>query len=218
MKMIYHGSSEIVKKPLRAKGKIYNDYGQGFYCTENIELAKEWACTGDSDGYANQYLLDMTGLKILDLSSDEYNILHWLAMLMKYREVRFSTPIMKRSSEWLLEHYLLDISEVDIIKGYRADDSYFSFARAFVNNEITLMQLSYAMKLGNLGEQIVLKSNKAFERIQFQEAHFVDKREYHVKRMIRDTEARNAYLKELEKEDIAGIYIRDLIREGGAEL
>lgn len=216
--MIYHGSTEIIKRPLREKGKLYNDYGQGFYCTENIELAKEWACTGDSDGYANQYLLDMNGLKVLDLSSDEYNILHWLAMLMKYREVRFSTPIMKRSSEWLLEHYLLDISDVDIIKGYRADDSYFSFARAFVNNEITLTQLSYAMKLGNLGEQIVLKSDKAFESIHFQEAHFVDKREYYIKRVIRDAEARNAYLKELEKEDIVGTYIRDLIRGGGARL
>ncbi len=214
MENIYHGSTEIVKNPSRGKGKVYNDYGQGFYCTENIELAKEWACTEDSDGYANQYALDMNDLKVMDLCSDKYSILHWLALLMKYRVVRFSTPIMKRSSDWLLEHYLPDISDVDVMKGYRADDSYFSYARAFVNNEITLTQLSYAMKLGNLGEQIVLKSDKAFEKIQFQEAHFVDKREYYVKRVIRDTEARNAYLKELEKEDIDGLYIQDLMRGG----
>ena len=42
---IYHGSTEIVNSPLYGKGKVYNDYGQGFYCTEEIELAKEWACT-----------------------------------------------------------------------------------------------------------------------------------------------------------------------------
>ena len=218
MKTIYHGSTEIIKKPLREKGKLYNDYGQGFYCTENIDLAREWACTEDNDGYANQYLLDMNDLNVLDLSSNEYSILHWLAMLMKYRVVRFSTPIMKRSSQWLLQHYLPDISGADVIIGYRADDSYFSFARAFVNNEITLDQLSYAMKLGNLGEQIVLKSDKAFERIQFQEAHFVDKREYYIKRVTRDAEARTAYLKELEQEDIEGTYIRDLMRVGGAPL
>ena len=129
MKTIYHGSTEIIKKPLREKGKLYNDYGQGFYCTENIDLAREWACTEDNDGYANQYLLDMNDLNVLDLSSDEYSILHWLAMLMKYRVVRFSTPIMKRSSQWLLQHYLPDISGADVIIGYRADDSYFSFAR-----------------------------------------------------------------------------------------
>ena len=39
---LYHGSREIVKKPDLLKGKPYNDYGRGFYCTENIELAKEW--------------------------------------------------------------------------------------------------------------------------------------------------------------------------------
>ena len=41
---IYHGSSEIIKPPEYRKGTVYNDYGQGFYCTEHIELAKEWAC------------------------------------------------------------------------------------------------------------------------------------------------------------------------------
>lgn len=213
MKILYHGSAEIVKKPLYGKGKLYNDYGQGFYCTEEIELAKEWACTEDSDGYANQYIFDMGALNVLNLSSNEYTILHWLALLMKYRVVRFSSPIMKRSSEWLIEHFLPDISDADVIIGYRADDSYFSFARAFVNNEISLSQLSHAMRLGKLGEQVVLKSAKAFEQIQFEKALFVDKREYYVKRVIRDSEARNAYLQELEKEDVDGLYIRDLIRE-----
>lgn len=213
MNILYHGSVEIVKNPLYGNGKLYNDYGQGFYCTEEIELAKEWACTEDSDGYANQYIIDMDRFNVLNLSSNEYTILHWLALLMKYRVVRFSSPIMKRSSKWLIEHFLPDISDADVIIGYRADDSYFSFARAFVNNEISLSQLSYAMRLGKLGEQVVLKSAKAFEQIQFQEAHFADRREYYVKRVIRDLEARNAYLEELEKEDVDGLYMRDLIRE-----
>ena len=42
--ILYHGSSEIVQAPVFGKGKSYNDYGRGFYCTEYIELAKEWAC------------------------------------------------------------------------------------------------------------------------------------------------------------------------------
>lgn len=37
---IYHGSPNIVT-PVFGEGKDYNDYGQGFYCTENLELAKE---------------------------------------------------------------------------------------------------------------------------------------------------------------------------------
>ena len=41
---IYHGSQQIVEVPQFGVGKPYNDYGQGFYCTESPELAKEWAC------------------------------------------------------------------------------------------------------------------------------------------------------------------------------
>ena len=45
---LYHGSPERVEQPLLAKGKLTNDYGQGFYCTENLELAKEWASAGNN--------------------------------------------------------------------------------------------------------------------------------------------------------------------------
>ena len=40
--------------------------------------------------------------------------------------------------------------------GYRADDSYFSFANAFLNNTISLEQLRKAMYLGKLGKPEVL--------------------------------------------------------------
>ena len=49
--ILFHGSSNIVGQPVYGKGKKYNDYGQGFYCTRHIELAKEWACTEGVDGY-----------------------------------------------------------------------------------------------------------------------------------------------------------------------
>lgn len=125
------------------KGKSYNDYGKGFYCTEHLEIAKEWACTENTDGYANKYEIDTAELTILNLSSDEYTILHWLALLMKYRKFRVSTPVMKRGTDWLKELFLIDLTPCDVVVGYRADDSYFSFARAFMNNEISLKQLSY---------------------------------------------------------------------------
>ena len=210
--VLYHGSPEIIEKPIYGKGKTYNDYGQGFYCTENLELAKEWACTEGIDGYANQYEIETNDLKILNLSSGEYTMLHWLALLMTYRKIRLSTPVMKRGAEWLKEHLFLDIDEYDVIIGYRADDSYFSFARAFVNNEISLEQLSRAMRLGKLGEQLVLKTPKAFDTIKFVSYQVADNTIYYAKRKARDDGARTAYFEELEKEDINGIYMRDMIR------
>ncbi len=48
--ILYHGSVEKIEKPVYGKGKKYNDYGLGFYCTEHIELAKEWSCNEGVDG------------------------------------------------------------------------------------------------------------------------------------------------------------------------
>lgn len=211
--ILYHGSTEIVEKPTYGKGKTYNDYGQGFYCTEHLELAKEWACTESIDGYANQYEIETDNLRVLNLSSGEYTILHWLALLINYRKLRLSTPVMNRGAAWLKEHFLVDIDEYDVVIGYRADDSYFSFARAFVNNEISLNQLSYSMKLGKLGEQFVLKSPKAFDNIHFLSYEVADNKIYYARRKVRDDEARASYITELEKEDMQGLYIRDIIRE-----
>lgn len=87
-RILYHGSPDIIQAPVFGKGKSYNDYGKGFYCTEHLELAKEWACTENTDGYVNKYEVDTAGLSVLNLSSSEYTILHWLALLMKYRKFR----------------------------------------------------------------------------------------------------------------------------------
>lgn len=211
---LYHGSADVIEKPEFGKGKTHNDYGPGFYCTENIELAKEWACTEGQDGYANQYQIETEGLRILNLSEENYTILHWLALLVKHREMRLTTPLMRRGAEWLLSNYLIDVWEYDIVVGYRADDSYFSFARAFLSNQISLEQLSYAMGLGKLGEQVVLISREAFERVQYVSNEIADTTIYFSLRMKRDEEAREAYRRALETEDENGVYLRDLIKGG----
>lgn len=210
---LYHGSSNIIQQPMFGKGSPFNDYGLGFYCTEHLELAKEWACTLDMDGYANQYQLDMNGLKVLELLNPQYTVLHWLALLIDNRRFQVSTPVMRRGVEWLKTHFLLDISSYDVIIGYRADDSYFAFARAFLSNAISLHQLSYAMKLGKLGEQVVLKSRQAFDALRFVDYEQADNQTYYAKRMTRDSQARADFRAELERENVEGLFLMDLIRE-----
>lgn len=211
--ILYHGSPSIIEHPVFGEGKAYNDYGKGFYCTEHIELAKEWACSENVDGYANKYEVDASDLTILNLSSNEFTILNWLALLMLHRRARLSTPLSRRGKEYLIQNFLPDFEHYDVIVGYRADDSYFSFARAFVGNEISLKQLGYAMKLGKLGKQFVLKSQKSFEAVRFIGYEIADNTVYYAKRTARDNEARSAYNKKLENEDLDGIFMRDIIRE-----
>ena len=120
---------------------------------------------------------------------------------------------MKQGMEWLTSHFLPATDDFDAIIGYRADDSYFSFARAFVYNEISLHQLSYAMKLGKLGEQFVLKSQKAFSVIRFISSEEVSNAVYFPRRKQRDDAARTAFREELDRDDLNGLFIRDIIRE-----
>lgn len=212
--ILFHGSSGIIRKPEFGKGKPNNDYGLGFYCTQSIELAKEWSVQDFSrDGFANEYSLEMDGLTVLNLNGQEYTILHWLSVLAKYRDFRVSTPIAKQGKEYLIKNFYVPVEDYDIIVGYRADDSYFSFARSFINNEFSLRQLSFAMRLGKLGEQHVLKSEKSFSQIKFIDAHKALSNKYFEKRAERNESANTAFRKELENSDIDGIFMRDIIRE-----
>lgn len=209
--ILYHGSSVIVDKPEYGIGKPYNDYGRGFYCTKHIELAKEWAVGENADGYVNQYEIDISDLKILNLLDKHFNILHWMALLLKNREFNIRSPIAARGKEYIIDHFLINTDEYDMIVGYRADDSYFSFARDFLNNTITLEQLKYAMELGELKEQYVLVSRKAFEIIKYISSEQVDHDVYYLKRKERDDKARKAYFDQQDQDIINGIYLRDII-------
>jgi len=210
---IYHGSVNLVEKPLFGAGKPHNDYGRGFYCTEHAELAKEWACSADSDGYANHYQLDMTGLTVLNLNEPEYNILNWLAILLENRKFNVADGMPQRAKAYLLENFKVDYKKYDIIVGYRANDSYFSYAGDFVNGTLSLSDLSEAMRLGKLGEQVVLKSRKAFEALTFMEAINVSRQEYFAKYKSRDEEARDRY-RQIASKPMAEdeTYIIDIIR------
>lgn len=214
---IYHGSDHIVGLPEYGLGKSYNDYGLGFYCTETIELAKEWACyEKGKDGYANAYSIETDGLNILNLSDDNYNILNWLSILLKNRRVNTSLPAANQAKEYIITNFDVDISKYDIIIGYRADDSYFSFVRDFVNNAISVEQLSNAMRLGKLGEQVVLKSKKAFEKVKYLESktEFADSNIYFPKREKRNIDAQTQYLDaDRNVIDDDGMFVRDIIRK-----
>lgn len=213
--IIYHGSKNIITKPEFGKGNIANDYGLGFYCTENIELAKEWACSDKvTNGYANIYEIELKDLKVLDLRDDKYSILNWIAILLKFRSFIIYSPIANQAKDYILKNFYIDVSKYDIIIGYRADDSYFSFAKDFINNTISVEQLALAMRLGKLGYQVVLKSKKAFDNVKYLGSEKAETKVYYLKRVNRDNVARETYFNNY-RQNIAttGLFILDIIRK-----
>lgn len=211
---IYHGSQSEISSPVFGLSKPYNDYGLGFYCTENTELAKEWACAVGKDGFANKYELNMEGLSVLYLNDKQYHILNWISILLENRTFNISEGISMRAKQYILEHFLPDYKTYDVIIGYRADDSYFSYASDFIENTLSLENLRTAMKLGKLGEQVVLISPKAFDALTFVGSVPASAKEYFEKYKDRDRKARSEY-RELKKESNPeeGVYVMDIIRQ-----
>lgn len=213
--IIYHGSENVIQKPDLKVGKKYNDYGQGFYCTENLDLAKEWACKNETDGFANVYELDMSNLKVLNLNSEGYTILNWIAVLLQHRTFSLDTPLAIQARDYIIENFLIDVEEYDVIIGYRADDSYFSFAESFVSNSLSLTSLNKALRLGKLGEQLALVSERAFENLVYIESLSAERSIYYPKFYSRDFNARKIYRDEIAHEEnvLEDIFVLDIIRQ-----
>lgn len=211
MKIIYHGSKDIIVKPTYGKGKLHNDYGLGFYCTKSEQLACEWAVGYKKDGYANKYEIDDSNLKILDLNDSKYNILNWLAILLKNRYFEISHQIVKDAKQYLLENFLIDYSKYDVIVGYRADDSYFAFANDFLSGIISYTQLSRAMHLCNLGTQYVLKSKKAFNKIKYVGSIPSLYKDWYPKKEKRDHDARDSYFNTQQNRIPHDLYISQIV-------
>lgn len=211
---LFHGSNKVIQTPVYGEGNPLNDYGMGFYCTENLELAKEWACPRENDGFANQYELDLEGLTVCHLTEAPYHILNWLAILLENRVFAVSEGLPSEAKRYILETFLPDYKSYDILIGYRADDSYFAFANAFLNGTISLAQLGRAMHLGQLGEQVVLRSKRAFKAIHFVDSLPVPGAVYYPKRVARDRKAHSEFQREKAKDNIrGGVYILDILRQ-----
>ena len=215
MRKIYHGSAELIKEPKYGLGKPYNDYGLGFYCTESIDMAKEWSVGLDRDGFANIYELDTSDLDILDLNAEQYTMLHWLTVLIQNREFDVPSILAQEAKNYLVKNFNVDYNNTDIIIGYRADDSYFSFAQDFLNGTISYRQLCSAMRLGKLGQQFVVKSEKAFSKVKYIGCELAHSDIWYSKKQSRDDAARSDYYNISKNVRQPGeLYITHILDEG----
>ena len=188
-RFIYHGSSHIVRTPGFGSGKAGNDYGLGFYCTDNPSLAGEWAVGMSSDGFINTYTIETDGLRVINLNSPEYCILHWLAVLLSFREFDSDSSGTYQAKEYIRSAFGADYQNCDCLIGFRADDCNFWFAQSFLGGEISYRELNDAVRLTDTGRQFVLKSNRAFDRLLFNGYTIAKSSEYYPASMARERKA-----------------------------
>lgn len=189
--ILYHGTPDKEVTPVYGGGDAKHDYGRGFYLTESVELAKEWAVCrpNEENGWVHKYELDCENLKILDFQ--EKNILSWLAELMKHRDAADSRRYRMLAAKFI-DKYGIDTQEYDVIKGWRANASYFYIAKEFVRDNIDLDILEELLSLGGLGIQYCIKTKLAYSKLREIETDLisVDYSEFNDRYNQRDVEAR----------------------------
>lgn len=189
--ILYHGSPNKIVVPKYGFGEEKHDYGKGFYLTENIELAKEWAvCRPDeTNGWVHKFELETTDLKILDFQ--KYDVLSWLAELMKHRDAS-DTKRYHMLAKKFIEKYGINTSDYDVVKGWRADASYFYIAKEFVRDNVDIEILEELLSLGGLGIQYCVKSELAYSKLTEIQPDLisVDYNEFNDKYNERDINAR----------------------------
>lgn len=199
--ILYHGSPNKIVQPVYGLGDEKHDYGKGFYLTESMNLAKEWAVCrpNEMNGWVHAFKLDITGLQILDFK--QYHVLNWLAELMKHRDASDSKRYRMLASKFIAK-YGIDTSHYDVIKGWRANASYFYIAKEFVRDNIDVDILEELLSLGGLGIQYCIKSKLAYTRLQEMPENLlvVEYAEFNTRYNQRDVMARRR-MKELVDSD-----------------
>jgi len=212
---IYHGNPDPDFEAYYGGGMEYHDYGKGLYCMEDIELAKEWACqyADLSVSYVYIYSLDLTGLPpIFDLN--DCPPVYWISALAEHRFEKDEPLRRKERREQLIKTFPIDCKKYEIIKGWRADDSYYAYLRNFLRGDYSYEATIQAMELGNLGQQIVIKGRLAYNNCK-KSGRIIIEGDNYIKYLERyndrDNKARNS-LQTLA--DVKGLYIEDVISEG----
>lgn len=189
--VLYHGTSHKIITPTYGLGNSKHDYGRGFYLTEDFELAKEWAVCRpeEKNGWVHKFELDTDDLRILDFQ--KLGILAWLAELMKHRDASDSRRYQMLAGKFI-EKYGANTSEYDVIKGWRANASYFYIAKEFVRDNVDIDILEELLSLGGLGIQYCIKSERAYSKLKEIDDGLstVDYDEFNEKYNQRDADAR----------------------------
>lgn len=145
-RIIYHGSSVVVEKPLILMNGFYKDFGYGFYCTELKRQARRWALTRKGGSVLTCYsYVENPSLKIKVFREMD---LEWLNFVVDCRRG--------------VKH------DFDIVEGPMADDQVWDYVEDYVAGRISLEAFWALIKFRYPTHQIVFRTVQALQTLRFE--------------------------------------------------
>lgn len=144
---IYHAGFDIIESPDITRGRANADFGQGFYVSPNEEFSRRWAKHRKGEKtYINTYELDLKDLKIKRFQRDE----EWFSYIYDNRYHKDDTN-----------------KDYDLIIGPIANDTIYDTFGIITSGILSKEDAMKLLMIGNVYEQIVLKSEKAVSHLRF---------------------------------------------------
>lgn len=160
--IVYHGSIEIVEIPLISKGRRNLDFGQGFYVTDIMQQAIDWATrpiNHDKLQYLNRYILDVEAVRSAN-----------------YRCIKFEA-YDDRWLDFVLANRHGEQTEVfDMVEGGIANDRVFNTIELYDAKLITREEALSRLRYENPNNQICILSQEIINRfLRFTDAQLLNK-------------------------------------------
>jgi len=180
-KLLFHGAKSEIKGEIDIKkGRINNDFGQGFYTGENYDQAVLFVSGFERPSL---YMIDFNeeGLKSRKYIVDR----DWMLTIAYYRGT-----LDKYKAYPLISKLIKESRDCDYIIAPIADNRMFQIINSFIGGEITDEQCKHCLAATNLGNQYVFISERAVNNIKLLERCYLSVNERDHYQNIRSADAK----------------------------
>lgn len=180
-KLLFHGAKSEIEGALSIhKGRLNNDFGQGFYTGESYDQAISFISGFDKSCV---YFLDF---EERDLKCKKYEVNQdWMMTIAYYRgalDEYKDHPVVKKLVE--------QSRNCDYITAPIADNRMFQIINSFILGEITDEQCKHCLAATNLGYQYVFISEKSLKNVKLIERCYISSNEKEYYKNIRSSDAK----------------------------
>ena len=166
--VIFHGAKGTLQMPLDLDhSKPRNDFGKGVYFGEELYQAGTFISEHEN---GRVYIFE---INMLDLNIVRFKVSkEWMIAVAYYRGL-----LDNYSNHKVIKNIIKKVEDADLIIAPIADNKMYNIINQFVLGEITDEQCSHALSATDLGNQYVVRTEKALEKMYLLKECYVSKSE-----------------------------------------